>query len=180
MLQITLGRYEYFVDERQEFVSIKERTIHLEHSLLSISKWESKWKKPFLGDRLKTPEEALDYFRCMTIEKDVDPASYYALTPEQIDRILAYIDEERTATTIRNAASPKKSREIVTSEVIYCSMVMLQIPFEAEKWHLSRLLKLIEVCGIKNAPPKKMSKREIFARNKALNNARRQRLNSKG
>ena len=180
MLQIKLPASEYFDDNKQEFIQIREQTLNLEHSLVSISKWESKWKKPFFEAVQKTPEEMLDYFRCMTINKDVDPNAYYTLTGPQVEKILKYIEEPQTATTISNRNNVKKSKEIVTSELIYYWMVALQIPFEAQKWPLSRLLTLIEVCNIKNAPPKKMSRREIYERNKALNTARRSRMHSKG
>ena len=157
----------------------KEQTITLEHSLVSLSKWEAKWKKPFLGREPKTVEEFIDYVRCMTLTQNVDPDVYTALTPKLIKEISAYIDENMTATTFQKGKSPM-SHEIITSEIIYYWMVSYNIPFECQKWHLSRLLTLINVCDAKNAPQKKMSQQEIIARNRSLNAARRKKLNTRG
>lgn len=166
-------------DERnQQFLSIKETTIQLEHSLLSISKWESKWNKSFINTKDKTEEELIDYIKCMTITKNVDPNIYVCLTAENIQEIVNYINAPMTATTIRD--TEKSSREPVTSELIYYWMISLNIPVKFEKWHLNRLITLIRVCSIKNQPAKKMSRGEIMQRNAALNAARKKRWNTKG
>lgn len=179
MLQITIPAMNDLWDERnQQFLSIKETTIQLEHSLLSISIWESKWNKSFINTKDKTEEELIDYIKCMTITKNVDPNVYVCLTAENIQEIVNYINAPMTATTIRDAG--KSSREIVTSELIYYWMISLNIPVKFEKWHLNRLITLIKVCSIKNQPPKKMSRGEIMQRNAALNAARKKRLNTKG
>ena len=179
MLQITIPAMNDLWDERnQQFLSIKETTIQLEHSLLSISIWESKWNKSFINTKDKTEEELIDYIKCMTITKNVDPNVYVCLTAENIQEIVNYINAPMTATVIRDAG--KSSREIVTSELIYYWMISLNIPVKFEKWHLNRLITLIKVCSIKNQPPKKMSRGEIMQRNAALNAARKKRLNTKG
>lgn len=135
--------------------------------------------KPFLVKDPKTVAETIDYIKCMTITQNVDPLVYNSLTNENIEEINHYIDLPMTATTFREDNSPK-SREIVTSELIYYWMISLNIPMECQKWHLNRLLTLIRVCNVKNSPPKKMSRRELANRNAALNAARRKKLNSKG
>lgn len=179
MLTITIPSQELFNDETQEFVSIKGCTLQLEHSLVSLSKWESKWNKPFLSREKKSIAETLDYIRCMTITQNINPEIYNFLTDKNIDDINNYIDAPMTATTFSDNGS-KNNREIVTSELIYYWMISLNVPMECQKWHLNRLLTLIRVCNVKNTPPKKMSRKEIMSRNAALNAARRKKLNSKG
>lgn len=179
MLRITIPAAEQWDERKQEFISTKECSIQLEHSLVSLSKWESKWNKPFLGKDNKTEEEIIDYVRCMTITQNVDPNVYYAMSNDNIKAIRNYIDEPMTATTIKEMGS-KTNREIITSELIYYWMIALNIPFECQKWHLNRLLTLIRVCNIKNQPPKKMKQSEIMRQNAALNAARKKQLNSRG
>ena len=179
MLKITIPSREMFNEKTQEFFHVHEYTIQLEHSLVSVSKWESKWNKPFLAKEKKTIDETIDYIRCMTITQNIDPSVYNGLTPELIEKVTKYIDAPMTATTFVNNKG-KANNEVVTSELIYYWMVALNIPKECEKWHLNRLMTLIRICNIKNQPAKKMSKREIMQRNSALNAARRAKLNSKG
>lgn len=180
MLQITVPAAELWDERNQRFIRTKEQKLQLEHSLVSISKWESKWCKPFLSKNNKTTEETVDYIRCMTLTQNVDPNVYFALTNENIQRVNDYIEAPMTATTFTEDRSGKASREIITNELIYYWMIALQIPDKCEKWHINRLLTLIRVCNIKNQPPKKMSQGEIMRRNSALNAARRKQLNSKG
>lgn len=179
MLLVTVPANELFDEQKSEFISVKTTTLQLEHSLLSLSKWESKWCKPFLGREDKTVEEITDYVRCMTINPGVDQNVYRCLTNENIDVIRKYIDSPMTATTFSDKNS-KPSREIVTSELIYYWMISSKIPFECQKWHLNRLLTLIRVCTIKNTPGTKMSKSELIDRNTQLNKMRRAALGSKG
>ena len=179
MLTITIPGVELWDERTSEFVTTKEQTLHLEHSLVSVSKWESKWCKPFLSKEQKTFEESADYVRCMTITQNVDPNVYKCLTDENMRQVNAYIEAPMTATTFSNDKKAP-NREIVTSELIYYWMIASQIPSEYQKWHLNRLLTLINVCNIKNTPSKKMSKKDIMSRNRALNEARRKRLNTKG
>lgn len=180
MLQITIPATERWDEVRQEFVSTKEQKLQLEHSLISLSKWESKWCKPFLSKTDKTLEETIDYVRCMTLTTNVNPDIYYCLTNDNIRAINEYIDAPMTATFFAEERSGGANRETITSELIYYWMISHNIPFECQKWHLNRLLTLIRVCNVKNAPPKKRSAREIMSRNAALNAERRKRLNSKG
>ena len=180
MLEIIVPETELWDEARQEFIYIDRTTLKLEHSLVSLSKWESKWQKPFLVKDPKTNEEMFDYIRCMCLNKAVDPKIFNALTPDNINAINKYINNLMTATTVNKDKKNGINREIVTSELIYYWMIALNIPFECPKWHLNRLLTLIEVCNVKNAPPKKYSKRELMSRNAALNKARRQKYNSKG
>ena len=181
MLQITVKGIDLFDDETQTFIPVKEHTLRLEHSLVSLSKWESKWHKPFLTDKEKTLEETLDYIRCMNMTQNTDPVVYNALTDENIKEITDYIDNPMTASIVPDIRTGGGSRrEQVTSELIYYWMVALQIPFECEKWHLNRLLTLVKVCNFKNQPQKKMSKSEILSRNRALNEARKRKFNTKG
>ena len=180
MLTITIPASEMWDEKNEKFVDIKECTLQLEHSLISLSKWESKWCKPFLFTKEKTEEETLDYVRCMTLTPNIDPIIYNFLTNENVREINKYIDDPMTATTFSEDPTVKCNREIITSELIYYWMISLNIPVEFQKWHLNRLLTLIRVCNVKKQPPKKMSKKEIMRRNAALNAARRKQLNSKG
>lgn len=180
MLQVTIPASEYFDEKTGEFSSIRETTLQLEHSLVSVSKWESKWCKPFLGANEKTAEECIDYVRCMTITQHVDPTVYQFLTQKNFQEINAYIEAPMTATTFSERENKRFSREVVTAEIIYYWMVALNIPFECQKWHLNKLIALVRVCNIKNTPQKKMSRREVTERNRALNEARRKKMHSSG
>ena len=175
MLQITIPSLEVWDEVHEIFIHTKEQTLRLEHSLVSVSKWESKWHKSFLESRNKTQEEMLDYIRCMTITQNVDPNVYYCLTAENFNEINAYIEDPHTATSFRENKNTQKRRERITSELIYYWMVAYNIPFECQTWHLSRLLTLIRVCDIKNQPAKKRSAREI-ARDYASENAARKKM----
>ena len=180
MLQIIVPPIEEWNESKQEFVYLKGCTLQLEHSLVSISKWESKWNKVFLSKREKTTEEVLDYIRCMTITQNVNPEIYMRLTDENIKQINEYIEAPMTATYFSEDSTRRTSREQVTSELIYYWMISFNIPLECQKWHLNRLLTLIKVCNIKNQPPKKKNTMEIMSRNAALNEARKKQLNTKG
>lgn len=182
MLEIRVQE-DFWDMQKEEFVQKDWGTLQLEHSLISISKWESKWHKPFLNTDDKTPEMMLDYIRCMAIsvprgKEDV----FNHLSADNIDAISAYINDSATATWFNEDPSNKSaSKEIITAELIYYWMIANQIPFECQKWHLHRLLTLIRVCNIKNNPDKKkMSKREILSRNAALNRARRAKYHTTG
>ena len=180
MLTIVIPAMEMFDESKQEFINTKEQTLCLEHSLVSLSKWESKWCKPFLTKQEKTYEETIDYIKYMTLTPHVDPEVYNLLTNTNIAEINAYIKAPMTATTFSKGRSSGTGREIITSEIIYYWMISLNIPFECQKWHLNRLLTLIKVCNAKNTPPKKMNRREILNRNHAINEARKKQLNTTG
>ena len=180
MLTITIPATEVFDELKGEFVYVKEQTLQLEHSLISISKWESKWCKPFLGKQDKTSEEIIDYIKCMTLN-NVNENVYSCLSQANINAINEYIAAPMTATTFIDDKNGKRNREIVTAELIYYWMIALNIPFDpCQKWHLNRLLTLVRVCNIKNTPPKKMGKRATANQYAQLNAARRKQFNSKG
>ena len=180
MITITIPANEAFDEATGEFITTKATELQLEHSLISISKWESKWHKPFLSGDSKTPDETMDYIRCMALNKNVDPMVYKFLTEQNIMEVNSYIEDSMTATWFAEDKSKSGKREIITSELIYYWMIALNIPYECEKWHLNRLLTLVKICNIKNQPEKKMSKREIMSRNRALNEQRRQAMNTRG
>ena len=183
MLRLEIKGVEDAFDEKTEtFVSIPPQILLLEHSLVTLSKWESKWHKPFLNpSQDRTEEESLDYIRCMTLNIDeVNPSVYYALEPKELGLIHDYLEDSMTATWFTERETQKFNREVITAEIIYYWMVSLGIPFECENWHLNRLLTLIRVCNIKNTPPKKMGRRDLLARNASLNAARRKRTGSRG
>ena len=180
MLRITIPAVELWDEVKEEFITAeKEQTLMLEHSLVSLSKWESKWCKPFLSKEAKTSEETIDYIKCMTITQNIDESIYDRLTSSNINAVMDYIEAPMTATTF-SGQTKQGAKEIVTSEVIYCSMIALNIPMECQKWHLNRLLTLIRVCNIKNTPPKKMSRREVINKYAELNAARKKQFNSAG
>lgn len=179
MLVVVIPEQEFWDEEKEEIIRSKKLTLKLEHSLISISKWEAKWCVPFF-DSEKTDEQVLDYIRCMTLNTDVDPSVYGYLTQSNIKAINDYIAAPMTATIIHSDEKGKKTSEFVTSELIYYWMIAYNIPVEFEKWHLNRLIMLIRVCSEKNKPAKKMGRREIMAQNRALNAARRARLGTKG
>lgn len=182
MLQIAVPMSpEGWDEEKQEFVEPTYQMLQLEHSLVSISKWESKWNKSFLSNPNKTTEEVTDYIKCMTITQNVKPEVYDRLSTDNINQINEYIAAPMTATYFAQDNSKRGSRgESVTAELIYYWMIALNIPFQCEKWHLNRLLTLIRVCNIKNTPPKKRNRRDILSQQAALNQARKQKLNTKG
>lgn len=184
MLEITVPDANGWDPTKEEFVHVKGGTLYLEHSLVSIQKWEAKYHKPYLSQDQKTTEEIVDYIRCMTIfPKNPDPEMFNYIPEEEINKIVAYIDDPMTATTFSdktNENGGSRKKEIITAEIVYYWMITLEIPMEYRKWHINQLLTLIRVCEIKNAPQKKMGKNEIMARNKALNAQRRARSRSKG
>ena len=181
MLRITIPATELWDESKEEFINIKEQTLQLEHSLVSLSKWESKWCKPFLGKDEKTDEEAIDYIRCMTITQNVDPIIYNFIPNDIREQISKYINAQMTATWFNDErkGGPGSSEQI-TSELVYYWMISFNIPFECQKWHLNRLLTLIRICNVKNQPPKKISKNTRMSKQAELNAARRKQFNTKG
>lgn len=167
-------------DEKEEFVEPTYLVLELEHSLVSISKWESKWRKAFLSGKEKTPEETIDYIKCMTLN-DVDSDVYHHLTQENIVEINKYIEAPMTATVLKqDQNTPGKSKDVTTSELVYYWMISNNIPFECQHWHINRLLTLIKVCAVKNGGPSKRGQNEIMRDYAAINKANRARFNSKG
>ena len=181
MLSIKIPEFELYDERTNKIETIKGRDLQLEHSLVSISKWESRWKKPFLGAVQKTRDETIDYIRCMTLTQNVDPRVYNGVSYKNIKDINAYIDDPMTATTFKKSQTQKKSSgPIITSEIIYYWMISLEIPMECQKWHLNRLLTLIRVCDEKSQPGKKMSKRDVMSQYRAINSARRSKYGTRG
>lgn len=183
MLKVKIPEQEFFNEETQRFMYIKGAELQLEHSLISLAKWESKWHVPFLGKSDKTEEELQDYIRCMTLNKNVDQEVYRYIPPSILKEIFDYIEDPMTATwfsTTDSQSGGVRKRETITAEIIYYWMVTLGIPVQFEKWHLNRLLTLIRVVNAKNTPSKKMSKKDIYANNHKLNMARRAKHRSRG
>ena len=181
MLQIIIPAIELWDEEKEEFVTYKkDQILQLEHSLVSLSKWEEVWCKPFLETEELTYEETLDYIKFMTITKNVDPSVYERITRGQMKQITDYIKAPRTATTFRKQDDKGGKKERITSELVYYWMFSLQIPIECQKWHLNRLLTLIRIFNVKNTPQKKMSQRDMASQYARMNAERRAKLKSKG
>lgn len=183
MLLIHLDKAEMFDDEKQEFIYVNPVDLYLEHSLVSISKWESKWHKPFIGNKELTIEEVIDYIRCMTINKNIEYETFVYLNKYHAKEISDYINDSYTATTfyeVNDGSNRGKGEKIITSELIYYWMIASNIPFECDKWHINRLLALIKICSIKNSQDKKMSPSAIRKQNASLNAARRRAHHTKG
>ncbi len=180
MLTITVPSREAWDEKREVFVSTKGQTLQLEHSLVSIQKWEAKWKIPFLTKEPKTFEQTIDYVRCMTITQNVKDEVYQNLTAENLKEINDYIGEDMTATWFSKDIRKKPNRQQITAELIYYWMVALQIPQEYRKWHLNQLITLIRVAEAEQTPQKKRPRRDMISERRALNEARKARLHTKG
>lgn len=181
MLSITVPGTEFYNSQTEEFITQGEYTITLEHSLVSLSKWEQKFEKPFLGPDQKTTEETFGYIEAMNLTPNIPSEVFYRLSNENIKTVNDYIEQKMTATWFNEPKGKSSAnREIITAEIIYYWLVALNIPFETQEWHLNRLLTLIKVCNNKNAPEKKMSRQEIAERNRALNEERLARFNTTG
>jgi len=179
MLRIIVPGCDLWDERKEEFITRGDQVLELEHSLYSVATWESKWNKAFLSKKEKTQEESIDYIRCMT-QNSVDPEIYDLLTKQNIDDISKYINAQMTATVVNDHSANSGRRGTVTAEVIYDWMISLNIPFECQFWHLNRLITLVRVSSLKNAPSKKMSQQDLASRYAAINAANRKRFNSKG
>ena len=180
MLTIIVPETELYDEQKNEFIQIKEQTLVLEHSLVSIAKWESKWKKSYLSSKNKTYDETIDYIKCMTITKNVNPLIYKSLNRKALESIQKYINDPMTATYFSEKDNRPAGPSIITAEIVYYWMISLGVPMECQKWHFNRLIALIKVCNIKNNPGKRMSSREILTRNQALNEERKRKYNTRG
>lgn len=180
MLKITIDEEELFNEEDNTFELVGGTVLELEHSLVSLSKWESEYQKPFLAPGVKTSEEIFGYLNAMVVTPNVGPDVLYRFTQKDIDKIQAYIDSSQSATTFGSMPERRGPGEVITSELIYYWMVAFNIPFECQYWHLNRLFALIRICNIKNSPPKKMARHEIAQRNRELNAKRRAELGTSG
>lgn len=180
MLRISVPEIELWDPKEERFLYIKPQNIVLEHSLVSVSKWESKWCKPFFSSKELTEKETIDYIRCMTITQNVNPIVYRYLRSNNMEQINRYISHPMSATIIYDMSNNRKNKKIITSEVIYYWMTVYGIPFECQKWHLNRLLKLIKVCSIESQPDRKMSLKDTMMYNKKINEERKKKYNTKG
>ena len=180
MLTLVVEEHEFYNEETGEFESLEVLVLELEHSLVSLSKWESKYNKPFLTQEVKTPEEITSYIECMIISPVYPPNVVSKLSSSNLAIINEYIESTQTATTFGKMPERKGRGETITSELIYYWMVAFTIPFECERWHLNRLFALIRICNIKNSPQKKLSRSEIARRNRDLNEERKSKLGTSG
>lgn len=182
MLEIVIPSTELWDEKNEQFIYTNEQKLQLEHSLVSLSEWESRWCKPFIGKKDKTKEQIIDYIKCMTITQNVKDECYDYLTTENIEQIDNYIAKPMTATWFReNKNTANVKRRPITAELIYCWMIAFDIPIQCEKWHLNKLLTLIRVCNEENRPQdKKISKQELMKQHSAINATNRKRFNSKG
>lgn len=180
MLTITVGSVEHFNEETQTFESKGGIKLDLEHSLVSLSKWESITEKPFLGNNEKSTEEVYLYIKCMCLDPEIPPEVFEDLSETNFGEINEYINAKMSATWFAEIKGGPKSSEVITAELIYYWLVSFKIPFECETWHLNRLFTLIKVCNVKNAKPKKMSRSEIAARNRDLNAQRKAQFGTSG
>ena len=181
MLTIIIEEQEVFDEETNEFGTVESVVLHLEHSLISLSKWESFYQKPFLAPNdKKSSEEILAYIQAMIVDEGVDSNVIYRCSQENLVSIQEYIDSSQSATTFGMMPERRGPGEVITSELVYYWMTAFQIPFSCETWHINRLFSLIRICGIKNEKPQKMSRNEMAMRNRELNAQRRAELNTKG
>ena len=180
MLTIIVPGIEHFNEETQEFMTVDDVVLELEHSLVTLSKWESIYEKPFLGSDEKTEEEVFGYIKAMITTPNIPPEVLDRLTQENLESINTYLDAKRSATWFTEDKSAPRSREVITSELIYYWIISFNIPMECENWHLNRLFTLIRICSVKNAKPKKMSRSEMASRNRELNAQRRAQLGTNG
>lgn len=180
MLTITVPGLEVYDEETETFSTIGDIQLQFEHSLLSLSKWESEYQKPFLGKEEKTAEELLGYVKAMIVTPNFPPDIFSKLTQKNLDEINDYINSKQSATTFGQMPETKGRGETITSELIYYWMVAFNIPFEVETWHLNRLFSLIRICNVKQSKPKKIPKNQIAARNRELNAQRKQQLGTSG
>lgn len=177
MLKLLIDSFDVWDDNSQEFITYDKKTICLEHSLLSVSKWESIYKKPFLNESEKSPQEVIDYFKCMLIDES-DSVYLNNISDKDVQKIQEYIEDPMTASWVSGDTS--RDRSVITSELIYYWMVSAQIPFETERWHLNRLLMLIRIFGEKTNPSRKKSRAQIIEEQRRLNNERRAKLGTNG
>lgn len=179
MLKLTIPKSEDFNERTSEFEIHTEVVVELEHSLVSLSKWESKWEKPFLGEDEKSDEQTLDYIKFMCLDENLPEEVFSRFTTTMFERVRDYIQASMTATWFKEDKG-RPSREVITSEIIYYWMIQNNVPVEFQHWHLNRLITLLKVCSHKNKPPEKMNPRDAAAKQRALNEARKAKYNTSG
>lgn len=172
MLTIHIPETDLYDYQLERFYTVKEVDLFLEHSLVSLSKWESKHHKPLLENNEINNDDLIDYIKCMTINKKVDPLVYNCLTQEHFYKIKEYMDNPMTATWFSNVKEERGSSQKVTAELIYSWMIDLGIWKECEKWHLRRLVTLIRVRS-EELKPKSKNKAEAIAHYRNLKSMRR-------
>jgi hypothetical protein len=180
MLKLIIKGDEVYDEATNRFGTVNDIVVELEHSLLSVSKWESKFEKPFLANTEKTVEEIVEYVRFMIITPGLPPEVLNRFTNAHFEAVNNYINSKQSATTFGQMPDRRGPGETITSELVYYWMVQFNIPFECERWHLNRLFSLIQICNIKQSKPKKMSKGDIARRNRELNEQRRAQLGTSG
>ena len=180
MLRIQIEGEEFFDEVDNTFSTVGDIVLDLEHSLISLSKWEAEFQKPFLGPGEKTTEEILEYVHAMIMTPDVPGNIMKRFNADHLTKVNEYIESSQSATTFGQMPRTPGRSEIITSELIYYWMVAFNIPFECEQWHLNRLFALIRICNVKQSKPKKMSRNEIAARNRELNAQRKAQLGTTG
>jgi hypothetical protein len=180
MLTITVGATDVYDESDEKFSTHGGIELQLEHSLVSLSKWESEFEKPFLGKSGKTTEETLAYIRYMVLTPNPPEDFLQSLSKENMEEINRYIDRKMTATWFSDQPGEPKSREVITAELVYYWMTVFNIPFACETWHINRLFTLIRICNVKQAKPQKMSRGETARRNRELNAQRRSQLGTRG
>ncbi len=180
MLTIVIEGEENFNNENNTFETTNDTRIDFEHSLVSVSKWEAIYEKPFLSPGAKSSEEIFEYLKAMVLTPNVDPDVLYSCSQKNLDKIQEYIDSSQSATTFGSMPERRGQGEVITSELIYYWIVSFNIPFECQHWHLNRLFSLIRICNIKNSKPKKLSRMEMAQRNRELNAKRKAELGTSG
>jgi hypothetical protein len=180
MLELVIGSAEFYDEEKELFVQRGGAVVQLEHSLVSLSKWESIWEVPFLSKESKTSEQIISYIECMNLTPDLPEGFFSRLSEDNYSEINAYIEKKSSATWFNDSPAGRRNSETITSELIYYWLVTFQIPFEVETWNLNRLFTLVKVCNAKNQKPKKQSRNEVVARNRELNEQRKRALQTNG
>jgi hypothetical protein len=180
MLILVVGATEVYDEKDGTFTAQGGVEFQLEHSLVSLSKWESEFEKPFLGKADKTPEETLAYIAHMVLTPNPPGDFLRRLSKENLETVNTYIDRKMTATWFSDQPNSPRTREVITSELIYYWMTVFNIPSEYQTWHLNRLFTLIRICNIKQSKPQKMSRGEIARRNRELNAQRKAQMGTSG
>lgn len=180
MLTITVGATDFFNEETGSFEIHGGTELQLEHSLVSLSKWEAIHETPFLGESKKTPEQLLSYIECMLLTENPPGNLLEKLSKDNVDTVQTYIDRKMTATWFSEVRPQARNQEVITAELIYYWLTVFHIPFECETWHLNRLFTLVRICSLKQDKPKKMSRAEVARRNRELNAQRKAQMGTKG
>jgi hypothetical protein len=168
-------------EETETFVEHIVSSIDFEHSLASMSKWESKWEQAFLGRTEKTAEQVYDYLSMMCLTPGVTREQILGLSQENFTQINEYIESQQTATKFAEQPNRRGSGEQITSDLVYYWMVAFRIPWEAQYWHLNKLLALVRICNAKQSgKTQKVPRHDTAQRNRDLNAERRKKYGTSG